>query len=216
MRFGQVFGVLLLTCVLGAAVRPTGAASAPSLVPRAGPGLPVPQMAPLLPPSALRPLLGGLPADASGRGPVPASTLAQQELTDQATLETRRPQVQWSPASATHWEMVPSRQTVRSGDRVRTGQGASARLVYFEGTTIDVEADTALLVQRLERSPGGNVLTTIFQAVGTTVSRVVQLTDAAAQFEIDTPAAAILRPRHNSPRASLAQRRDARDQRPGW
>src|SRR5689334_19393918 len=99
MRFGQVLGVLLLTCVLGATIRPTGAASAPGAVPRAVAGVPVHQVAPRLPPSALRPLLGGPLADASGRGAAPASLLAQQELTDQATLETRRPQVQWSPAS---------------------------------------------------------------------------------------------------------------------
>ena len=75
------------------------------------------------------------------------------------------------------------------GDRVRTGPGAAARLVYFEGTVTEVGAETGVLVQRLERGSGGNVITNLFQAAGTTVSRVVQLVDPAATFEIETPAA---------------------------
>ena len=55
----------------------------------------------------------------------------QQQLAEQATLETRQPEVQWSAAGAPDWQSVPARQTVRAGDRVRTGQQASARLLYF-------------------------------------------------------------------------------------
>jgi hypothetical protein len=75
---------------------------------------------------------------------------------------------------------------------VRTGPGASAQLVYFEGTVVEVQASTGLLVQRLERSPEGNLVTRLFQSAGSTLSRVTQLADPAAQFEIETPAATAL------------------------
>jgi len=129
---------------------------------------------------AAAPLLGGTP---------PFHSILLQEPADQATLETRLPEVQWSPAGATDWQSVPTRQEVRAGDRVRTGPGASARLVYFEGTVVEVEASTGLLVQRLERTSEGNVVTRLLQSAGTTVSRVVQLVDPAARFEVETPAA---------------------------
>src|SRR5262249_24673180 len=111
------------------------------------------------------------------------------DLSDQATLEATRPQVQWAPSGA-DFQTVADRQTVRAGSRIRTsGANSAARLVYFEGTVTEVGADAEVTVQRLERSPGGNIVTTLLQNVGTTVSRVVQLTDPAASFEVETPSA---------------------------
>src|SRR3954447_26475470 len=150
-----------------------------------------------------RPLLGVLLAD-DGLAPpeTPAADLSlaatasrplavpdAQNLQDQATLETRRPEVQWSAAGSDDWQTVPSRETVRGGDRVRTGADASARVVYFEGSVTELSANTGVLVQRLERTEGGNIVTNLFQSVGTTVSRVVQLVDPAAGFQVETPAA---------------------------
>jgi hypothetical protein len=120
------------------------------------------------------------------------ATAFAQGTGDQATLETRQPEVQWSPVGASDWQAVPTQQTVGVGDRVRTGAGAAARLVYFEGSVTEISADTGLSVQRLERSPDGNIVTRLFQSAGTTINRVVRLTDAAASFEIETPAATAL------------------------
>ena len=51
------------------------------------------------------------------------AAVGAQDISEQATLETRQPQVQWSPAGQTEWQEVPTRETVRVGDRVRTGPG---------------------------------------------------------------------------------------------
>src|SRR4051812_8650635 len=138
-----------------------------------------PQLPPLLIPSATaavrlphaRPLIGPPPTGeyllTSDDGSMAAdpSALAMgapiiaQELTDQATLETRQPEVQWSAAGATDWQSVPTRQTVAAGDRARTGPRAGARLIYFEGTVTELGPETGLLVERLERSPEGNLFT---------------------------------------------------------
>jgi hypothetical protein len=126
-----------------------------------------------------------------------------QELGEQAVLETRQPEVQWSPAAATEWQGVPSRQTVQTGDRVRTGTGAAARLVYFEGTVTELGPGTGVVVQRLERSPGGGIVTSLLQTAGTTISRVIQLVDMAATFEIETPAATAF-VRGTTPRVEVA------------
>jgi hypothetical protein len=139
-------------------------------------------------------LLGAAPALLS---------VARQQTDDQATLETRRPEVQWGAGDSGPWQAVPARQSVRAGDRVRTGSGASARLVYFEGTTIDLGPDTGIRIERLARTDGGNVVTRLFQSAGSTVSRVVRLVDPAASFEVETPAATAF-VRGTTPRVEVA------------
>jgi hypothetical protein len=128
---------------------------------------------------------------------------AQRPPTDQAVLETRQPDVQWSAAGAASWVTVPDRQPVQTGDRVRTGPGARARLVYFEGTITEVGPETGILVQRLERGGDGNLLVTLFQSVGTTVSRVLALAGAPPEFQVETPAAVAL-VRGTTPRVYVA------------
>jgi hypothetical protein len=144
-------------------------------------------------------LLSLLPPGASVR----AGGMAQQDLDGQATLETRQPLVQWLPEGVPDWQTVADRGPVRVGDRVRTGPGAAARLIYFEGTVTEVGAETSLLVQRLERSPNGNIVASLFQTVGTTVSRVVHLADPRASFEVETPSAAVF-VRGTTPRVQVA------------
>ena len=155
-----------------------------------------------------RPVFGATgPGEAAAIGA--ARVLAQDVGTADATLETRQPDVQWSASSTTGWRAVPDRQSVRAGDRVRTGVGAAARLVYFEGTVTDISAETGLLVQRLDRTSDGNIVTRLFQSAGTTLSRVVQLVDPAASFEIDTPSATAL-VRGTTPRVQVGDDGSAR------
>ncbi len=172
----------------GAPVPPADPASAP---------LAPPDGTAILGPSAPRSLLGG---------PIPLdfASVADQDLSDQATLETRSPTVEWSAAGARGWDIVATRQTVRAGDRVRTGSGGAARLTYFEGSVTDLSPDTSLIVQRLERTSNGNIITSLFQSAGTTVSRVLRLTDASAGFEVDTPAATAF-VRGTMPRVTVSQ-----------
>src|SRR5690349_5798149 len=134
----------------------------------------------VLPLALLAPLLLSVPA--------PPAIRAADELTDQATLEARQPEVRLSPSGATDWRTVPARDTVRVGDRVQTGAGAAARLIYFEGSVTEISADTSLTVQRLDRGPGNGLRVTLLQTVGTTVSRVVHLVDPGAGFDVETPA----------------------------
>jgi hypothetical protein len=136
--------------------------------------------------------------------PASARPLGTDVLLDQATLETRQPEVQWSPIGAVAWQMVPSRQAVHAGDRIRTGPDAAARLVYFEGTVTEVGPETGLLVQRLERSPNGSIVAHLLQTLGTTVSYVVHLVDPAAAFEIETPAALVF-VRGTTPRVDVGR-----------
>jgi hypothetical protein len=151
-------------------------------------------LAPILPG---RPLLGGPP-------PLDLASPTEQDLTDQATLEARSQVVEWSASGARGWDAISSRQTVRAGDRVRTGARGSGRLVYFEGSVTELSADTSIIVQRLERSSGGNIITSLFQSAGATLSRVGRMVDPGASFEIETPAATAF-VRGTTPRVTVAR-----------
>ncbi len=135
--------------------------------------------------------------------PATASPLANEALASLATLVTRQPEVRWAANSGAPWEVVPDRRTVQEGDRVQTGAGARAELVYFEGSSTVVEPNTDLVVQRLTSTASGNVVMRLFQAVGTTVSYVRHLVDPAASFEVETPAALVF-VRGTIPRVQVA------------
>lgn len=144
--------------------------------------------------AALLTLSGGVPPAAAAGALVAVGMVegvpdrvAAQDAPEQATLETMRPEVQWSPTGSIRWQLVPLRQSVRAGDRVRTGPAATARLVYYQGTVTEVGPETALLVQQLERAPEGNVVTRLFQSLGSTVNSVLHVGEAPVIFEIETP-----------------------------
>lgn len=135
--------------------------------------------------------------------PATASPLANEALSSLATLVTQRPEVRWAANGGASWEVVPDRRTVQEGDRVRTGTGARAQLVYFEGSSTVVEPDTEVVVQRLTSTASGNVVTRLFQAIGATVSYVRHLVDPTASFEVETPAAVVF-VRGTIPRVQVA------------
>ena len=148
--------------------------------------------------SGLGALLGNAPA-------VPRALAGSegQGLDEQAVFEVVAPEGQWSPRAATEWQTVLVGEVVTVGDRVRTGPDARARLIYFEGSVIEVGPSTGLLVVRLERTGGGDLLTNLLQTAGTTVSRVRALIDPAASFEIETPTATAI-VRGTQPRVQVA------------
>jgi hypothetical protein len=77
------------------------------------------------------------------------------------------------------------------GARLRTGAGAAARIVYPDGTVGELGADTAFLLQRLERGPTGAQLLGIYQTLGTTVHHGPAVFDPAANVQIETPALSV-------------------------
>ena len=82
-----------------------------------------------------------------------------------SALEAQQPEVQWSPAGSTDWRSVVAQQTVCAGDRVRSGRGATARLVYADRAVTTLAAESGLLIQRVERFPDGSLVVGLFQSL---------------------------------------------------
>lgn len=132
------------------------------------------------------------PAHSMRDEPFSGATVAavvRQEAGAEATLETRRPEVEWSAAGLLRWVGVPDTRAVIAGDRVRTGPGAYARLLYSQGTLTELAAETSVVVQRLERVTDGSLVVSLVQSSGASLTRPATSGEDIARVEIETPAA---------------------------
>jgi ferric-dicitrate binding protein FerR (iron transport regulator) len=94
----------------------------------------------------------------------------------------RRNTLSWNPAEIN--------QLLWGKDWIRTGQGSSARLRFFDVSTADVHEETEVLVEKVAEGRIGNSGTVILKNwVGRTSVRAIRLMDARSAFQVDTPTA---------------------------
>ena len=92
---------------------------------------------------------------------------------------------------STTWSEASPGMTLEPGDRIKTGDGSNAIITFFEGSTIELAADTEISVSELGiAEPSGSTVINLWQEVGKTRSRVEKLVDPASRYEIETPAGA--------------------------
>src|SRR5256712_12307205 len=77
-----------------------------------------------------------------------------------------------------------------AGDAIRTGSGALAEITYFEGSTVRIEADAELVVEKVSSSPDGGTVIAMWQAVGRTWHVVTKLITGGSPDGDRTPGAA--------------------------
>ncbi len=76
-----------------------------------------------------------------------------------------------------------------AGTRVKTGSDSHALLTFFEGSTIKLEPDTIVEIQKVELTDGKPTTIVLTQWLGRTWSRVVKMTDPGSHYRIETPSA---------------------------
>jgi len=123
---------------------------------------------------------GGGTADVPTDDSTTPSTLTILSLTDGSIFVMK--------AGASDWIEAHVGMTLKIGDIVRSGNNSSAQITFFEGSTIDLDADTQIEVAALNISSTGSTTIGLRQVIGTTVSRVTQLVDTESSYEIETPA----------------------------
>jgi hypothetical protein len=100
--------------------------------------------------------------------------------------------VELLPAGSHTWRPFAVGGQARTGDRVRTGPGSTAVLVFFDGSTTRLEAETDItLVQMSAQRDGGMREIVLQQWMGETGNIVQPASDQAARFDVETPAAII-------------------------
>ncbi|MDD5082124.1 MAG: FecR family protein [Dehalococcoidales bacterium] len=80
--------------------------------------------------------------------------------------------------------------TLGPGDIIQAGDNSTAVITFFDGSTIELKADTHIEVISLDTASSGSTTILLKQQLGKTISRVTKLVDSKSRYEIETPAAA--------------------------
>jgi len=105
-----------------------------------------------------------------------------------ATLSEIEGDVSVMEAGTDSWTEGQVGMSLEIGDTVKTGNNSSAEITFFDGNTMELEADTEIEITSLDVSTDTSGTTvTITQTIGTVISRLTQLLDPASSYETVTP-----------------------------
>ena len=76
--------------------------------------------------------------------------------------------------------------TMEAGDTIQTGNESSAKITFFEGSTIELNTGSQLEIASLDVAQSGTTTILLKQKMGETVSRVIKLADPKSRYEIET------------------------------
>jgi hypothetical protein len=91
-------------------------------------------------------------------------------------------------AGSANWSDAAAGMKLATGDGLHTGIDGYALIVFHEGSVMEIEADSEIVIEELSTSDTGSTTIRIKQLFGNAVNRVEQLTDSASKYEVDTPA----------------------------
>ena len=75
------------------------------------------------------------------------------------------------------------------GDTITTGDNGSASLTFFDGSVMEIKANSEILINELSTSSTGSTTVSLNEVVGSTINRIGKLVDSASKYEVETPAA---------------------------
>jgi ferric-dicitrate binding protein FerR (iron transport regulator) len=110
-----------------------------------------------------------------------------EEVAHTGRLDQVEGSVDVLPAGSDAWRPASASERVPAGSRIRTGPGSAAVLVFFDGSTTDLEAETEIAVIEMSSPRGNDRVVLLEQTLGQTYSRVQQSPDHESRFEIETP-----------------------------
>jgi hypothetical protein len=106
-----------------------------------------------------------------------------------ATISSPTGEVLVQKQGSTTWIQAISGMKLNAGDRLKTGGNSTTELIFFEGSVVEVEADSEILLSEMTVAPNtGSTSIHLNQLVGHTVNRVQKLVDSASNYEVETPA----------------------------
>lgn len=109
---------------------------------------------------------------------------------DAASLADLKGVVQTRPEDETRWNLARSNQLLWRKHRLRTGEGSSVRLLFFDVSTVDLEENTEISIVQLAKRRGGSAVDVVVKTwAGKTIVRAVRFVDPSSTFRVDTPTA---------------------------
>jgi VCBS repeat-containing protein len=126
---------------------------------------------------ALAVLVSSTVVGCGGGSPTPSTVATLSEIEgDVSVMET----------GTASWTEGQVGMSLVEGDSVKTGSNSSAEITFFDGNTIELEADTEIEITAVSTDTDGTTVT-ITQTIGTIVTRLTQLLDPASSYETVTP-----------------------------
>ncbi|UCD21545.1 MAG: cadherin-like domain-containing protein [Chloroflexota bacterium] len=119
-----------------------------------------------------------------GDGSPCPSTLTILSITEGEVLVMKGGTDDWGPAEqGTELDI---------GDAVKTGGNSSAKITFFDGSTMELRADTEVEILSLDIACETGITTVgLLQTIGTTISRVTAILDPASSYEVETPSGVV-------------------------
>jgi len=74
------------------------------------------------------------------------------------------------------------------GDTITTGSDERANLIFFDGSHMEIKANSEILVKELSTASTGSTSVSLRQNIGRTINRVNKLIDSGSKYEVETPA----------------------------
>jgi len=91
-------------------------------------------------------------------------------------------------AGTTSWIEAKVGMSLETGDSVKTGDSSRAKITFFDGSTIQLQAGTEIQIASLDISTNTGSTTIILeQMIGSIIFRVIKIVDPASRYEIVTP-----------------------------
>jgi len=118
----------------------------------------------------------------------PAFASSPSALDSNCILSIETGNVQIQPTGTDTWKDGFDGMALEAGYRVKTGPQSVALLTFFEGSTIELNANTDLEIEQVEYQEKDTAIV-LKQWSGKTWSRVVKLTTPLSVYEINTPSA---------------------------
>ena len=109
---------------------------------------------------------------------------------DTASLVELKGLVQTRLKNESRWQSASLNQLLHDEDRVRTSDDASARLLFFDVSTVELEEKTEVSITEVSRRRGGDAINVVLKVwFGKTAVRAVRFVDPSSAFRVDTPTA---------------------------
>jgi prepilin-type processing-associated H-X9-DG protein len=78
---------------------------------------------------------------------------------------------------------------LKVGDTIKTGSNGSANLTFFDGSVMEIKANSEILINELSTATTGSTTVSLMEQVGSTINRIGKLVDSSSKYEVETPAA---------------------------
>ena len=117
---------------------------------------------------------------------IPTATTPAEPTGETGTLSSLSGDVQVLRHGVAAWIAAASGMKLGTGDGLKTGGDGYVLITFFDGSVMEVKADSEISVEELSKASGGSTIVRISQVLGNTVNRVENLVDSSSTYEVET------------------------------